>query len=109
MSSLSNDLAAVVGADAVLDPAPSFYRSDATEAAGLEGTPDAVVLPWDSEAVAAVVAWCYERDIPIVPRGGGSGSAGRCRSRGAWWSTSREWCGCGASIRCCGESRSRPA
>ena len=76
MGSLSNDLAAVVGADSVLDPAPSFYRADATEAAGLEGTPDAVVVPATAEQVTAVVAWCYERDIAIVPRGGGSGFAG---------------------------------
>ena len=26
--------------------------------------------------VAAVVAWCYEHDVPIVPRGGGTGWAG---------------------------------
>ena len=76
MSSLSNDLAAVVGADAVLDPAPGFYRSDATEAAGLKGTPDAVVLPADAEEVAAVVAYCYREGLVIVPRGGGTGFAG---------------------------------
>ncbi len=76
MSTLSNDLAAVVGADSVLDPPPSLYRADATEAAGLEGAPDAVVLPRTAEQVAAVVAWCYERDVAIVPRGGGTGFAG---------------------------------
>ncbi len=76
MGTLSHDLAAVVGADAVLDPIPALYRADATEARGLEGTPDAVVLPRDAAQVAAVVAWCYERGVAIVPRGGGSGFAG---------------------------------
>ncbi|MEA2458201.1 MAG: glycolate oxidase, partial [Thermoleophilaceae bacterium] len=32
--------------------------------------------PADAEQVARVVAWCYEHDVPIVPRGGGSGLAG---------------------------------
>jgi FAD/FMN-containing dehydrogenase len=35
-----------------------------------------VVQPADAEEVRAVVAWCYEREVPIVPRGGGSGLAG---------------------------------
>jgi FAD/FMN-containing dehydrogenase len=34
------------------------------------------VRPADAEEVRAVVAWCYEREVPIVPRGGGSGLAG---------------------------------
>lgn len=36
----------------------------------------AFVRPGSAEEVAAVVAWCYERDVPIVPVGGGSGLAG---------------------------------
>jgi glycolate oxidase subunit GlcD len=34
------------------------------------------VLPGTPEKAAQVVAWCYERDLAIVPRGGGSGFAG---------------------------------
>jgi FAD/FMN-containing dehydrogenase len=34
------------------------------------------VRPGDAEEVARVVAWCYGRGVPIVPRGGGSGLAG---------------------------------
>ena len=37
---------------------------------------DAVVLPASAEEVSRVVGWCYERDVPIVPRGGGTGYAG---------------------------------
>ena len=36
----------------------------------------ALVRPGCAEEVAAVVAWCYERDVPIVPVGGRSGLAG---------------------------------
>jgi FAD/FMN-containing dehydrogenase len=36
----------------------------------------ALVAPGCAEEVAAVVAWCYGRDVPIVPVGGRSGLAG---------------------------------
>jgi glycolate oxidase subunit GlcD len=34
------------------------------------------VLPGDTDEVAAVLAWCYEHDVPIHARGGGTGLAG---------------------------------
>ena len=34
------------------------------------------MLPGSAEEVAAVLAWCYEHDVPIVPRGGGTGLVG---------------------------------
>src|SRR5262249_38592539 len=43
---------------------------------GLPGKADAVVLPASAEEVAQVVAWCYEHDVPVTPRGGGTGVAG---------------------------------
>jgi glycolate oxidase subunit GlcD len=61
---------------AVLDGVPAHYLADETEARGLRGRADAVALPRDAEEVAALVAWCYERDVAIVPRGGGTGFAG---------------------------------
>ena len=50
--------------------------SDATEAHGLTGHADALALPRSAEEVAAVLAWCYEHDVPLTPRGGGTGFAG---------------------------------
>ena len=50
--------------------------SDATEAHGLAGHADALALPSSAEEVAAVLAWCYEHDVPLTPRGGGTGFAG---------------------------------
>jgi glycolate oxidase subunit GlcD len=55
---------------------PAQYLTDATEGRGLTGRADAVVLPQSAQEVAAVVDWCYEHDVPIVPRGGGTGFAG---------------------------------
>jgi FAD/FMN-containing dehydrogenase len=34
------------------------------------------VLPSTTAEVARVLAWCYDHDIPVVPRGGGTGFAG---------------------------------
>jgi FAD/FMN-containing dehydrogenase len=43
---------------------------------GLKGRADAVALPSTAEQVAQVVDWCYRHELPITPRGGGSGLAG---------------------------------
>ena len=73
-SALARDLAALVGTGNVLSPAPREYL---TEASGHPSGPaDAVVLPGTADEAAAVVAWCYERDVAMVPRGGGTGYAG---------------------------------
>ena len=40
------------------------------------GTPLAVVRPADSAQVQAVVRWCIEHRVPVVPRGGGTGLSG---------------------------------
>src|SRR3954471_2388614 len=71
MRALPSDLARLLSGDAVRP-----YLADATETRGLSGRADAVALPADTEEVRRVVAWCYEHDVPITPRGGGSGYAG---------------------------------
>ena len=43
---------------------------------GLQGTADAIVLPSSVGEVAAVMRWCYEHDVPLTARGGGTGLAG---------------------------------
>ena len=42
----------------------------------MAGRADAVVLPGGPGEVAAVLAWCYEHDVALVARGGGSGLVG---------------------------------
>jgi glycolate oxidase subunit GlcD len=73
---MKSDLARIVGEQYVLRDATAEWTQDASIAMGLRGHADAVVLPGDAEQVAAVVAWCYERGIAIVPRGGGTGYSG---------------------------------
>jgi glycolate oxidase subunit GlcD len=59
----------------VRDPAAADL-ADATEARGLRGRADAVAEPRSADEVAAIVRFCYANDVPIVPRGGGTGFAG---------------------------------
>ena len=71
MRSLPTDLARLLTGDAIRP-----YLSDATETRGVHGRADAVALPADAEEVRRVVEWCYAHDVPVTPRGGGSGYAG---------------------------------
>ncbi len=76
---LDSELARIVGSAHVLagaEPAAARYNQDASRRAELSGRADAVVMPGGAEEVAAVVAWCYAHDVPLVPRGGGTGLTG---------------------------------
>lgn len=75
---LARELAGLIGAEHVLDapPASSPYNRDLSKRRGMEGHADAVALPGNAQEAAAVVAWCYQHDVPIVPRGGGTGMTG---------------------------------
>ncbi|TML29126.1 MAG: FAD-binding protein [Actinobacteria bacterium] len=73
VASVEHDLRAAVTAEIV--PPRAEYLTDQTEARGLTGRADAVALPRSAEEVAEVVAWCYERGVAVVPRGGGTGYA----------------------------------
>jgi glycolate oxidase subunit GlcD len=72
---LSARLRAIVGADYVLPPTAG-YVADETETRGLRGSACVVVLPGTTDEVAAVLRACYASDIPVFPRGGGTGYAG---------------------------------
>jgi glycolate oxidase subunit GlcD len=77
LAALGRDLAGIVGAAHVLSGDTPPYGEDAShDRVGLHGVADAVVRPADADEVRRVVAWCYEHEVPIVPRGGGSGLAG---------------------------------
>ena len=49
----------------------------ATDASAYEMTPIGVVFPTSTADVAAVVEYCAEREIPVMPRGGGTSLAGQ--------------------------------
>ena len=70
------ELASILGDGSVLPGSARAYLCDATESRSLRGRADAVALPGSAAEVAGVVRWCYEHDVPIVPRGGGTGFAG---------------------------------
>ena len=74
---MRSELSRLVGSEHVLDaPDGSPYNRDAARRRGLSGAADAVVLPGSAQEVADVLAWCYEHDVPLVPRGGGTGLTG---------------------------------
>jgi glycolate oxidase subunit GlcD len=70
------ELRVLLGDGAVLAGSTREYLHDATESRGVSGRADAVALPADAAQVADIVAWCYDHDVPIVPRGGGTGFTG---------------------------------
>jgi glycolate oxidase subunit GlcD len=77
--SVAAELAGVLGPAAVIPgdvAAARQYLTDATESRAIRGRTDAVALPGTASEVAATLRWCYEHDVPIVPRGGGTGFAG---------------------------------
>jgi glycolate oxidase subunit GlcD len=73
---LRAELGAIVGADHVLPGTDAVYLQDATATRGVTGRADAVVLPGSTEEVAGVLAWCYEHDVALTTRGGGTGYSG---------------------------------
>jgi glycolate oxidase subunit GlcD len=74
VTTLERDLAELLPPGAVV--APEDHQLADLMGRGLRGTADAVCFPSTTEEVARVVAWCYAHDVPITPRGGGTGLAG---------------------------------
>ncbi|QCS43968.1 FAD-binding and (Fe-S)-binding domain-containing protein [Natrinema versiforme] len=73
------DLEAVVDCEVRAD---SYSRElYATDASAYEVTPIAVAFPQSTADVAAIVEYCAEREIPVLPRGGGTSLAGQTVNR----------------------------
>ena len=74
---MRDELSRLVGAEHVLvGDRRSPYNQDASRRRGVEGRAELVVLPGSAQEVAAVLRCCYEHDVAIVPRGGGTGLTG---------------------------------
>ena len=73
---IARDLRALLDDKSVIEHIPPTYLTDATEARGLKGHADAVALPCDTDGVAHVMRYCYEHDVALTPRGGGTGYSG---------------------------------
>ena len=75
-TTLERDLGSVLPRESILVDGIAAYLGDETEGRGVRGRADAVVLPATTDEVARTLAWCYEHDVPLIPRGGGTGFAG---------------------------------
>jgi glycolate oxidase subunit GlcD len=75
-TTLERELGSILPRASILVEGISAYLGDETEVRGLRGRADAVVLPATTDEVARTLAWCYEHDVPLIPRGGGTGFAG---------------------------------
>jgi glycolate oxidase subunit GlcD len=76
VANLVRGLGRIVGDGYVLTSGIAAYLSDEAETSGLRGTTAAVVVPASAAEVADVLACCYELEVPVTPRGGGTGYAG---------------------------------
>jgi glycolate oxidase subunit GlcD len=78
INAMRKELSRLIGSEHVLEAPPpaSPYNRDSANRRGVHGRADAVALPGSAQEVAAVVGWCYEHDVAIVPRGGGTGLMG---------------------------------
>ena len=79
MQGLVKDLSAFLGPSQILSLPEEMlaYANDATHYFKSR-IPDAVVLPHTTEEVAKVMKYAFEKEIPVTPRGAGSGLAGGC-------------------------------
>ena len=76
---LEADLGALVDGDVRLD---AYTRTlYATDASAYEVVPIGVVFPQSTDDVSRVVTYCAEREIPVLPRGGGTSLAGQTVNR----------------------------
>jgi glycolate oxidase subunit GlcD len=60
----------------VLPEVPTSHLSDAAGALGFEARADASLAPRSTAEVAAILSWCDAHDVPVTPRGGGTGLVG---------------------------------
>src|SRR5256885_7705097 len=75
-SALERDLGSFLSRESIVVEGRSAYLADETEGRGILGRAEAVVVPSSTEEVCKVLAWCYDHEVPVVPRGGGTGFAG---------------------------------
>lgn len=73
---MHGELASIVGPGFVGAVDDERRLQDATEVQRLPARADVVVRPGTAGEVAEVMAWCYRHEVPLTPRGGGTGLAG---------------------------------
>src|SRR5215472_6466746 len=79
-SRLRDDLKGLIHGDVLCDDISRTLYS--TDASLFEVRPLGVVLPRDEEDVGALVRYAAENDVPLIPRGAGTGVAGESLGTG---------------------------
>jgi len=80
-AAIKNELVKMLGRDKVLteDLDLMYYSYDSSFLTKLEpANPTAVVMPRSTEDVANIMRLAFENDIPVIPRGAGTGETGGC-------------------------------
>lgn len=77
---LQADLRGILQGD--VNFSPLYRQMYASDASIHEIQPLGVVRPRTTQDVSELLRYCYERAIPVFPRGGGSGLAGQALGRG---------------------------
>jgi len=71
-----HQLKEILGADAVFADAESLEKYSKDETEDLKFSPEVVVKPKDTLAISQLLKYCYENNIAVTPRGGGTGLSG---------------------------------
>jgi len=74
-NSIAHELRQIVGADAVLDK-PEDLQLYTYDGSTGQGRPEAVCFPQTTEHVSRILKFANKNNIPIVPRGAGTGLSG---------------------------------
>lgn len=80
-AAIKNELVKMLGREKVLteDLDLMYYSYDSSFLTKLEpANPTAVVMPRSTEDVSNVMRFAFEKDIPVIPRGAGTGETGGC-------------------------------
>ncbi|MGE5389699.1 MAG: FAD-binding oxidoreductase, partial [Deltaproteobacteria bacterium] len=80
-AAIKNELVKMLGREKVLteDLDLMYYSYDSSFLTKLEpANPTAVVMPHSTEELSRVMRFAYENDIPVIPRGAGTGETGGC-------------------------------
>lgn len=79
VKALANDLRKILSPKQILTAREDLlpYANDATHYFKSR-IPDAVVLPHTTEEVAEIMKYAFKNEIPVTPRGAGSGLSGGC-------------------------------
>ena len=70
------ELRALLGEDGVVASEAALFTYEADALTMERRPPDAVVLPRSTDEVCALVRWARAKNLPVVPRGAGTGLAG---------------------------------